>query len=311
MAAGGNLNIRSAVANTVRVAGGNVVIEGPVTRDLLVAGGSVDVREEAAVGGDLLIGGGEITINAPVDGDILIGGGQVTINSEVGGSVRGNVGQLTLGSQAVISGDLSYKSEERARITDGAVVRGRHNFQQIQFDEKKAEGFLKGLVTAGVVYKLFADIIFALILVWVLRGLVLSVIADMKTRPVRNGLVGLLALVATPIVGLILLVVLWLGIVTLLGYGLLLISSAFVGKLFVGNFILSWWEQRSGRRYVLDWRAAIVGPVVTFIILAIPVIGWIIGFLVFLVSLGGIVSIFSGILQSQKKIVRPTKGRSR
>lgn len=293
LVAGGNITLSGDVQNTVRAAGSTIVIDSTIQNDLLVAGRTIDINDEAQIGGDLVITGGTLRINAPIQGNIYVTGGDVEINSRINGNVwGGNVEKLRLGPNAVIGGDLNYTSSERAQIATGAVVNGKQNFKQIENSNSNQEddrGALAGLLTAGTLYKLSADILVTLFFIWLLPRFFRKTNETIVAKPLVAGIVGFGTLTLMPILSLILLIFLWLGVASFLLYALLLILSMIILKAFVGWFVLRWWYSRDKKRYDLDWKAAIVGPLIILILWFIPIIGWFIIFILWLLSIGAFV----------------------
>jgi len=77
--------------------------------------------------------------------------------------------------------------------------------------------------------------------------------------------------------------------VLLLSYGITIIGGVFLADVYIGWFILRWWERRNKKIYLLDWKAAIVGPIALFILLLIPVLGWLVSTVIFLIALGALI----------------------
>jgi hypothetical protein len=305
LAAGGTLNIEGEVGNSLRAAGGTIRITAPVQRDVVVAGGNITLDESASISGDLVVNGGTINVQSPVRGNIYVNGGQVTLNAPVGGSVRAEVGSLILGRQAVINGDLNYTANERATLRDGAVIRGQENFTQGERQKNNTpEKQFAGLFTGWALYKLIADILASLLLIYLLYRFTRRIVESSAVEPLKNGFIGFATLFLGPILGLLLLILILPGILTFLFYGVLLILAMFLGKLFAGYLLLRWWYGRENRTYILDWKAAIVGPVVMFLLLLIPVIGWFVGFVIYLIALGTLV------VYTFSWISSPTSGRT-
>lgn len=290
LAAGGTLNIEGKIGNTLRAAGGTIRISEPVQRDVVLFGGTITLDETASVSGDLIVNGGQINIQAPIGGNIYVNGGQVTINSSVGGNVEGEVENLILGRQAVIDGNLNYTSTQRATLRDGAMIRGQENFKQTENRDVDNAGKIAGIVTGFSIYKLIADILTGLVLIYLLYNFTRRVVETGRAEPLKNGLLGLAALIVGPILAIFLFILILPGFLGLVFYLLLILLSIVIGKLFVGWLILRWWYERDKRVYVLDWKAAIIGPIVLFLLLLIPVIGWLLGFIVFLIAMGALVS---------------------
>lgn len=305
MAAGGNVTVRSTVGNTMRVAGGNVIISGTVNRDLLVAGGSVRITKEASVSGDIIFAGGELRVEGPVRGNIAVNGGNVFLNSTVGGKVEGSIGALTLGNKAVVAGDLTYQSNEKANIQQGATLQGKHDFKQLERRDNKPDG-LAAAFTAGALYKLAIDIIGSLLLVLLVPLLVKRIIARSNDDVLTSLGTGFIFCMFFPLLALLLLFFIWPGIAALLLYALVLVLNLFIGKLLLGWWLVRWWQKREGKEYMLDWKTAIVGPVALFLLFLIPVLGWLIATVIYLISLGGLVRTILTSVYAQREM-KPIK----
>ena len=305
LAGGGSISILGPVGNTIRIGGGDILIDGPVARDVVIGGGSVTITKNASISGDLLFAGGKLSLSGPVTGKVLIQGGEVTINSSVGGNVEGEISDLTLSENAAIDGDLRYSSEKKASIADTAIIKGENSYKKIERSEDMGRDIGR-LVSAGTYYKLFTDILFSLLFVILVPLFLKDTLSSMKKSPIRSGLSGLIALFLIPVVSLFLLLILWVGIFSFLLYFLLLVLSMVVANVFVGESILKWYYKRSKREYILDWKAALVGPVALFLLWSIPLFGWLVAFIIYLLALGGILSqlyVFS-LTQKQKHIVK-------
>lgn len=289
LAAGGTINSKAQISNTMRAAGGTITISAPVKRDVILFGGTITLDETASVSGDVVINGGTINIQAPITGNVIVNGGQVTINSPVGGNIKAETDTLILGSKAVIDGSLDYSADSRAILRDGAILKGPENFHQKEKRNDEREK-IAGLITSWSLYKLVTDILGSLALIYLLYRYTKRVVEAGDTEPLKKGLLGLAGLLLGPLVGFMLLVLIVPGIITFLLYSLLLLLAAFISKLLLGKLLLRWWFARNNKSYTLDWKAAVVGPIGMFILLYIPVIGWFIGFLFFLLAIGSLLA---------------------
>lgn len=308
LAAGGNIAVSEKVGDSIRIAGGNIIIDAPVENDVVIVGGSVKITKNASIKGDLIFIGGQLSLQGTVNGDAHINGGSVIINNRVGGNVRGTIGSLTLGPSASIGGDLIYSSSEKAKIDAQARIQGKTQFTELRNGEK--DGIL-ALISTGVIYKLIADILFALLFILLLPLFTKNVLHRADTSPLKNIALGFVNLLLMPIASFILLIILWLGATSFVIYALLILFSLGLTKVYVGWKTLSWWYSRNKKDYILDWKAAIVGVIVLFIVGLIPVFGWLAGFLLFLLTLGTIAIELSSYLstQQQKKISSSRKSR--
>ena len=281
---GGNITTRGNIGNTMRVAGGNTTIEGDIARDLVIAGGTVTISQDTTVGGDILFTGGNLIVDGSVGGKILINGGQVTINGPVGGSVEGNVGKLTLGPKALINGNLTYTSTSRATKEQGAQIRGQERFTQNKSPEKQEES-AKEFLAAGAIYKLVTDIILSVLFIIFFGAFIRRVLDWIVASPIKSGAYGFAYLLLFPLLCLLMLVLIWLGMAGFLVYALTVLISIFLVKIFLGSYVLMWIYRWQKKAYALDWKAGVIGPILLFILLLIPIFGWIIvAFLMFMAT---------------------------
>lgn len=299
MAAGGNVTIKGNVGNTIRVAGGNVIIDGKVTRDTVVAGGNLTITKNATISGDLIMFGGQVKIEGPVQGKILCNGGNVYLNSSVGKNFDGNVGKLSLGPNAIINGNLTYASSEKAAISNGAVVKGNTQYKPVENKHQNKQNAPQ-IFGFGLFYKLLADIILSILLITFLTRIVQAIMLRMTQEPVKSGAYGFAYLILFPIISFILLLLIWLGIASMFFYIVTIILSLYLVKVFVGWKLMQWWEKRDKRNYVLDWKAGVVGPIVVAIVLLIPIFGWFVIAILFFIAIGALVQNIVYALSTQK-----------
>ncbi len=303
---GGNITIRGAIGNNARIAGGDITIDAPITQDLVITGGNIILTKNASIGGDILFAGGKLTVDGPVSGKIQAQGGNVTINSSVGGDVSGGIEDLKLGSTADIKGNLSYRSPERAQIAQGATVAGQTNYQPERKDHDRNEG-AAGFFAGAAVYKLLADIIICLLFVYFFRRALVTTFNRMRIAPVKSGAIGFAFIILVPIAGFLLFLLIMLGVATMLGYIMAWLISIFIAQLFLGWAIMNWLQRNNKDTYILDWKAAVIGPIIVFILMFIPIFGWLVFAVVFLIALGAMLGELTHLVSAQKSLSSPQK----
>lgn len=285
MAAGGNITLNGAVGNSIRVVGGTLTINGDVKRDVVVMGGTVIITKTAKIGGDLLFAGGTLQVDGPVQGKVLVNGSAISISSKIGKNVEGNMGTLQLKDGAEIFGDLDYTSSQKGLISDGSIIRGQEIYHM---SERKEVSGLSKLLDTGTLIKLTTDIFFSLLLIYIFPGITSKILSVLRKKPLKSGLIGAGFLFLVPIIAVFLLILLWLGVTVGLIYMTYAILALMIAKIFVGFLILSWIEKRNKKEYNLDWRSGVIGPIIVALLFLIPVIGWLIGGILYLISLGGL-----------------------
>jgi hypothetical protein len=112
-ALGQSITLSGAAEKDVYAAGMAVTVNAPVTEDLVVAGGDIEVH--GAIGDDVRIMGGEVIIADPVADDVVVLGGVVRILSTA--SVGGDL--IFFGGEVVIDGPVEgtvYGTADSIRI---------------------------------------------------------------------------------------------------------------------------------------------------------------------------------------------------
>lgn len=294
--AGGTIDVRGNVGHALRIAGGQVNIESAIEGDVLVMGGTVWLSKTARVGGDLVILGGQVEVNAPVAGNILMSVGSATLASTVGGDIRGSFGLLEIESGASVGGDLDYQASEPAVIAPDVVISGKMDYQKLDsptIDDRIQRSVLAGLLGWNVVYLYVASVLYGFLIVWVRKKRLPRLFESTQTQPWKFFGIGILISLMAPIIIAISFLSVWVGLAASLFYGFLLSLAWIVTQIYIGAFFFSFFKKKgknapTRRILVADWKAVLVGVLITMLLLMIPVVGWVVFGLIFALILGGI-----------------------
>ncbi len=284
--AGGNIDISGKIGGDLRVAGGNISINNSVGSDLLAAGGNVYVSESSSVAGDFVAGGGNVELNAPVSGIARIGGSEITINSQINGEVWVTANkQLIFGPKAQVSGKINYYGNSDPIIRDGAKVGTieRHALPQRNFNHRL---FARSLFGVGIVVSLIAWLLAALLFMYLFKPELLHATNMMHTEPWANFGIGFVTLIVTPILFVLLLLSIFgyvIAFFVFISYLFLLMLSCLVAAVFVGRWIYGYIDRNATG---LTWHAVVIGVIAFKIITWIPVLGWIVGFVLSISAFG-------------------------
>lgn len=294
--AGGKVDVRGNVGHALRIAGGEVNIEGEITGDVLVMGGTVWLSKTARVGGDLIILGGQVTVEAPVAGTVWMNVGSATLTNIVGGDIRGSYGLLEIESGASVGGDLTYQASEPALIASDVVVSGTIDYQKLDsptIDDRIQRSVLAGLFGWNVVYLYLASVLYGLLIVWVRKKRMPRLFDSTQTHPWQVFGIGILVSLLAPIIIAISFLSVWIGLAASLFYGFLLSLAWIVTQIYIGAFFFSLFKKKtkdaSTRRVlVADWKAVLMGVLITMLLLMVPVVGWVVFGLIFAFMLGAL-----------------------
>jgi cytoskeletal protein CcmA (bactofilin family) len=292
MLAGGMVTVAGKVGDDARLAGGNVTVEGEIADDLIVAGATVILSSSATVGGDLVVTGGTVMIDGVVDGKVRATGGNLVLSGSVGGDVWMASEDVIVKDTAVVSGDFGYESFREAEIDEGATISG-------EIDANILEGEIGpgsfGLTMRQPSYSFTTWVMIPWVLI---LGAILLAKMPRKTRRVVEKISekpgasigwGLLFAIVAPIVGVLLVVTvvaLPLGVITLAVLTIGWILGGVAISIWVGRWILGLFK-REGE---VSWGwSLVIGGIVLPILIAIPIIGWLIWLVAMLFGFGAIV----------------------
>lgn len=296
LVAGGSINIIGPVRNNIRVFGGNITINSVVGGNVTVGAGNVQITSSAKIGGGLVGGAGNVSVLAPVARGVTMGVGQLHIANTVGGDIAAGVNQLSFDNGARVGGNVTYWSDTEARLGADATVAGQL-VRQLLPKHAKAPGMAKpaaGVVAAGLAG------VFAILKITELVGLLALGLVMIRFIPVfmkqtvemteksagKAFLVGLVTVIVLPILTVILFVT-FIGVpfavLAIAATGILLILSKVFTSLFVGTKVLSLLKVKAN----MYWAYA-AGLLIMTILLFVPILGWLVAIVLYLMATGGI-----------------------
>ena len=305
ISAGASLEAKrgSTVQGDTLFGGGQALLAGSMEKDLLIGTGAFELRGEVA--GDVTAEVGEAQEGAPSPSAYI---------SETKVSIPNVNPGLTLDEEARIKGSFTYTQsvdiDIPAGVVDGKITRNEPVVDDVNIPtpptpaERAANwtfDLLRGIVTLAI---------FGLLLVWLAPAFLKGLSDKLQTQPLPSfgwGVVAyaafffaLLLIVVVMIFGGILFGILSLGSVTgtIIWVGILAIFALIVGfVLFTGfgsQILVAW----LGGKWILGrfnpalaehkvWPL-LLGVVLIGILVNLPVVGWLIGFLIMFFGLGAL-----------------------
>lgn len=283
-AAGGTVSLLEKVGGDARIAAGTAVVRGAVEEDLLIFAGNIALTQDARVGGDLWVAGGSIVVQATVVGNVKIAGGEVLINSTIGGNAEIFAERLSFGRESSVAGRVIYTGPTPPVIEEGAKVPAI-DFRQTNVP---APSFTPRL-TVSFFIQLFALLAAAFLFVRFFGKTADAVITTAYRAPWKSLGKGLAGIIVIPVaVGLLFLTVIgyYIGLILLAWFFAVMLVTGIVASLFTGSVLLSWIEKR--KEVHITWQSVIAGVVLLQLLTWIPVFGWLLALLLFLMVFGGV-----------------------
>ena len=193
---GGRIDLAGGVGDDLRAAGGDVQVSGFVTDQAAIVGGTVTIGPGSAIGGRTWIAAGDAEIAGQIGDDLRVFAGTVVISGQVAGNVEVTAREIRVAPDAVIGGNLLWRSNQPPVIAEEAQIFG---------DVRAAGGGeMQSLVDessgrfAGGWALVLAIAAAAWVLLWFSPQLVARSVAAFQAAPGRILLLGAAALVLTP-----------------------------------------------------------------------------------------------------------------
>lgn len=267
------------VEGDLEAAAGNIRIEGRVTGSVSTGAGSITLADTGVVEGDFEVGAGEVVIDGTIEGNAQIGAETIRLGdgASIAGSLRYD-GTLE-GNRGAVAGEIT-----RDRTLGGNLVT---DIQPVATWVFTLSAFLFNLSLGALLVGLFPEFS--------------NSVADrVRNDPLRSGLAGFVAVVAIPVV-LVLIAISVVGIpISLVGL-LAFLTFAWVGlvygRLAVGVWLLSLADIEN------TWAGLVVGLLVAVVLGQIPVVGGLLNFAIFVLGLGALVL---GLVQRRRRLRTPS-----
>jgi len=293
-AAGEIVEIYGVVNGDVYAAGGQVNITANVGKNLTVASGNVELSDSANIKGSVLALSGNTIVNSTIGKDINSYGGNLYLNSNVGRNVTTKVGALRITGNTQINGNLDYLAQEESQIDENAVIKGQTQKREQQLmGYDKAEKVQEGLNQIKNMFGVFlkvSSIFTALVLGWIsfrfFPNYTKNSIHILKRNFAKSLGVGFITMIFSPILVISL-------FATLIGYQLALMLIFII--LFIGIFAKIYAIFYLGSLILKKYKKAklysqfLTGLLVFYLISMIPVIGFIVTFILTMAGTGALI----------------------
>ncbi|MEK7462421.1 MAG: hypothetical protein AAB618_02500 [Patescibacteria group bacterium] len=281
---GASVDVHGAVGEDLRIIAGDVIIAEPVTGDVFIIADTVKILSTASIGGDLVVYGGTVEVSGSVGGNVLGNYQSLRLDAPVAKGVDVTAEQFVLGERAEVTENVRYVSLAQLTRAQSAKVGGEVT-RSDNVTDSEGKTLPRHIMIVGLVL-LFS------VLAWFLvaRSLMVKMVERALVRGVRPVLLGFITLIAAPVVFVVLTVSIIgtvVGITGILFYLALMIvtlvgMSATLGTL-LSSLVLKT-KEFSTTPYSL-----IAGVAGIIVLVFIPILGPILLFVLFLITLGALV----------------------
>lgn len=232
--AGATITVNGTVNGDIRIAGSQVTLGGIVQNNALVGGSSVVVNDTFKLGGDFTGGAENMDLNGSYGRDILVAASSFTLRGTVARDVSARTETTTIDQSAKVTGNLWYEASQSTQVPEQSVV-GDTQFNPAENRDESSFDI------GGVLLGIFGFVFTAVLGVLVMPRFVHTASMLSPRDALLAFLIGLVAVIITPIVAFILaltMIGLYAGFVLMAVWFLALLVSGIFASYYVGSLIL-------------------------------------------------------------------------
>ncbi|HJO02740.1 MAG TPA: polymer-forming cytoskeletal protein [Acidobacteriota bacterium] len=265
-----------------------ITVSGEIDGDLYVGTAGATILEGAVIHGNIICLCGSLNVDGTVGGAVLGSAGGASIGGTVH-TIDMETGQLELADTAVIHGDVTYESNEEARIANSAQIGGSLSWNRESGDENE-DDTTQGLSFWSIAWKVWvylSNLIVGAVFLLLGGAAARAPAASLRNSPAPGLGFGFVVAVVFPVACLVavaLIVTLPLGVVGLLLFGL----GAFLARLVTAQFVGDWLLRRLGLGDSSEYLSLAVGLLLLFLVAAIPYVGFLVRLVTIILGIGGI-----------------------
>ncbi|MEM8915154.1 MAG: polymer-forming cytoskeletal protein [Pseudomonadota bacterium] len=298
--AGRRIDLNGPVGGDAFAAGFTVTINGPVEGRAYLAGYEVTISSTSTIGQGARLFGRTLAVNGTIEGDTVLAGETVAIAGTINGDVIVTSEDLIIAPQAVITGNLEFRTEETAAvppdvvagsITDAAEVDENADGNPGVVDQLRANSTVQLIAQGASSFFVFGQLVAGLIIFLGFPGLAGRLRTAIEHKSFGNLLSGILALIiiigavivaAVTIIGIPIAILLALTVpfILMLGYAIGAIGWLLIVAQTAGQDL----PNTAWIRLLL----ALVAIIPVYVLGLVPFIGWLVSLATTLLGLGAL-----------------------
>jgi cytoskeletal protein CcmA (bactofilin family) len=289
IAAAQNITINGEVGGNVRVVGNIITINGTVARNINILGSEVILSDKARIGWDVILMASTAQIKGIIDGSLNTYCKQTIISGKIGKTAtlkaydENQAQSIIISSGAIINGDLNYTAKNKADIKTGAEISGQTNYHTPPVKEKDN-------ITVwawGRLFSILSMILIGLIFIFIIPKNTTKFINDLKTKPGKLLLIGVIVLLITPPLTLILaLTIIGIPLAAILisiWVAVIFLAQALIA-IFTGELII---KELMKIQTPMFW-SLLLGVIIISLLFSLPLVGWLINLIITALGVGSI-----------------------
>ena len=288
--AGKNVTINDPIGDDLHVFGETIIINSDIHGDLIAFGSKVVISPQSRITGEVIIGASKIIVDGRFDEKVRLMGADVMMNGLFVKNVTVEAGHsLDVAQTAEVRSDMHVTVSDgmEAVIPEGVVLGEiQREFRDLEEGAQSTMPLLAGFS----LFSLLSRILIGALLIAILRPFCMRFgegLAAKKGYGKTLG-IGFLFLVVPPFAAIVLflpVLTIPLGVLALIGWGAMLYFASLLAGFLVANLFF---PLKKADSYSLLLGKFALGTVLLMIVRVVPVVGSLVFFGFFLLSIGSI-----------------------
>lgn len=290
------IKINGTVDGNVRVAAQNVEINGIVTRNVLTASQTLTLAKFSTVKGDIFFGVQNVDLRGSLGRDLAGAGETVNISGSLLRNAKVTASKLAVIDPAKIGGDFEYFIDSTGTVSvnqkniKGSIV--RHEIARKELPQKETKKVSSVGMVMGKIFWMISTLLLGFTLLYLFKSTVAKKIDIIAKKPFITGLIGFAFLVLTPLVFILLLVTMIgapLAFALILEYVVAIMMASITPTIMIGEWLIKLLSKKKAVGY--SWPL-VVGTIAVGLLLLVPVVGPLGGFLLLCLGLGATFQVY-------------------
>ncbi len=292
---GKKIAITGETFNDVRTVSDTITISGVINKDLMIVARNVIIESNAIINGDTLILAHTVDTKGQFLGQSQITASNILISGSIIGPTTLTGTKISFLANSKVNSDVSYFSPQRASVENGAQIKNKLNFNQIQSIQQNevVKRLFFGFVSFWAIIKLIATLFVIFVLTHLFKLFSQKIIDGVKDKEINSFIWGIVSFVAIPLLILILfasLVLIPVAIIVLCIYLIMIMLLPAISSIIVSSFYQTYIKKH--HKLKVDFNmSALVLIGITFVSF-IPYIGDYVLYIIYFISFGAMTKYF-------------------
>jgi len=299
-----NIDYIGKIDRSARLFAYKIRLNSPVKGNMLAFAQDIRLGSKTYIAKDLTYAGENVKIDGIIIGNVNGESEKTVISGRIDGDISIETNQLIITSPAVINGELSYTSSNEAIIEDGVVIKDEILWNETGTETESEINISGESSFVGNFILFLAALVTGFVLILLFKNHINRSVEQVETKFWHTFAIGCLSILGL-IFGCIIPAVTIIGIpvaIMMFTLGLILF---YIGKIYIGITLARYLFGMINKNTKLPIGIElIVGLVILTVLFELPVVGWVVYVVTFLLGSGAAINGCIAISRSSKEAIK-------